>query len=717
MSIRDHKITDAQIAEKGVIASPDTLTGTADENKRVFDRLVRECVAPQFNEIVETFADMEESTTEWSGEEAKRQQAEQGRVSAETARMTAENDRADAETARAAAETARVLAENLRAEAETARANAENKRDTAEKSRASAETGRVNAESARVTAESQRANAESVRAQNEAARISAETGRADAEADRVSAEDTRIANENARKSAETDRASAETVRESGENARKSAEKARASAEQQRESAESTRQTNETARVNAEKSRAAAETARQTAEKARNVWEEYNPDKAYIPGNKVSFNGSSYLCTAPTTGHAPTDTTYWLLIAKKGEDGKGAGDMLASVYDPKGMAQDVFHYADAKASAAKSVADTAQTGLNAHIASKSNPHGVTAPQVGADPIGTAARAVSTHNTSASAHSALFAAKQDKITGKKGQFVGFAADNVPGAVDAPSGGVNPNLLDNWYFGRPVNQRGQTEYTAGGAYTLDRWWAQYDTTLSIVDGGIKIGGKWDVQQYFETTLPNATYTLSLLYKDRTGSDPLRLLIGNRTDGDLAQTESKDASGILSVTFSTAKLNKVNFGFTGSTDNSATIIAIKLELGDTQTLAHQDSSGNWILNEIPDFGEQLRRCQRYLFSARGTTNYVCAGSGYISVDGTEAIIVVPTPISLRATPVCMVNGILHVDTSYGEYVTGNNVSLLNVGNGSLGIRMKIIGSATPKSPCFMWIDINNNLLFSADL
>ena len=331
MSIRDYKITDAQIAEKGVIASPDTLTGTADENKRVFDRLVRECVAPQFNEIVETFADMEESTTEWSGEEAKRQQAEQGRVSAESARVTAEDDRAQAESARDTAE--------------TARANAENKRDTAEKSRVSAETGRVNAESARVTAESQRANAESVRAQNEAARISAETGRADAEADRVSAEDTRIANENARKSAETDRASAETVRESGENARKSAEKARESAEQQRERAESTRQTNETARASAEKSRASAETARQTAENARNVWEAYSAGKAYVPGNKVSFNGSSYVCTANTTGHAPTDTAYWLLIAQKGTDGKGAGDMLANVYDPQGKKQDAFNYAE------------------------------------------------------------------------------------------------------------------------------------------------------------------------------------------------------------------------------------------------------------------------------------------------------------------------------------------------------------------------------------
>lgn len=291
----------------------------------------------------------------------------------------------------------------------------------------------------------------------------------------------------------------------------------------------------------------------------------------------------------------------------------------------------------------------------------------------------------------------------------------ADSTPisGAVKYRT---NPNLLDNWYFGNPVNQRGQTEYTEDTTYTIDRWWLQYDTTLSVVDGGIKIGGKWDVQQYFENTLPNATYTLSLLYKDRTGSDPLRLIAGNRTDGDIAQTESKDASGILSVTFSTATSNKVYFGFAGSVDNSATIIAAKLELGSTQTLAHKEN-GVWVLNEIPDFGGQLRRCQRYLFSTRGTTNYVCAGSGYISVDGTEAIIVVPTPVSLRATPVCMVNGILHVDTSYGECVTGNNVSLLNVGNGSLGIRMKIIGSATPKSPCFMWIDINNNLLFSADL
>ena len=162
MSIRDYKITDAQFSEKGVIAAPDTLTGTAAENKSVFDRFAREIIKPQFNAIVDDFADMEESANSWSAEEALRVQQENDRQSAEQGRVSAEGQRSTNETARLSAEENRISAENDRVTAETARVNAENKRDSAEKSRVSAETGRVNAESARVTAESQRANAESV---------------------------------------------------------------------------------------------------------------------------------------------------------------------------------------------------------------------------------------------------------------------------------------------------------------------------------------------------------------------------------------------------------------------------------------------------------------------------------------------------------------------------------------------------------------------------
>ena len=214
------------------------------------------------------------------------------------------------------------------------------------------------------------ASAEALRVQAEAARVAAENLR-------VQAENARVDAETARAAAETARALADNLRAEAETARENAENARVSAEQSREAAESARESAESARVAAENARESAEAGRRAGENARNVWETYSEGKTYVPGNKVSFGGSSYVCTATTTGHAPTDAAYWLLIAKKGEDGAGAGDMLAATYDPKGRTQDVFQYADTKAKGA----------------------------------------VAAHDASASAHSALFSKKQDKIKGTK------------------------------------------------------------------------------------------------------------------------------------------------------------------------------------------------------------------------------------------------------------------------------------------------------------
>lgn len=270
--------------------------------------------------------------------EADRVSAEDTRIANENARKSAETDRASAETVRESGENARKSAEKARASAEQQRESTESTRQTAEQSRTGAETARANAEKARADAETARVSAEQARATAESKRAAAETARQNAETVRTDAETKRVSAENARATAEGKRADAETARATAETKRVSAENARANAE-------STRQTNETARVSAEKSRSAAETARQTAEKARNVWEEYSAGKAYVPGNKVSFNGSSYVCTAATTGHAPTDTEYWLLIAKKGADGDGKGDMVKATYDPDGKETDVYRYVD------------------------------------------------------------------------------------------------------------------------------------------------------------------------------------------------------------------------------------------------------------------------------------------------------------------------------------------------------------------------------------
>ena len=349
--------------------------------------------------------------------EADRVSAEDTRIANEAARKSAETDRASAETVRESGENARKSAEKARASAEQQRESTESTRQTAEQSRAGAETARANAEKARADAETARVSAEQARATAESKRAAAETARQNAETGRTDAETKRVSAETARATAEGKRADAETARATAEAKRVSAETARANAE-------STRQTNETARVSAEKSRVAAETARQTAEKARNVWEEYSAGKAYVPGNKVSFNGSSYVCTAATTGHAPTDTAYWLLIAQKGTDGKGAGDMLASVYDPKGKSQDVFQYADAKASAAQSAAAA-----------------YTDNKIKAIPTPDVSGQIETHNTAENAHADKFA---EYLPLSGGEMLGpiVAHTNYPALMSANGDFANNN-----------------------------------------------------------------------------------------------------------------------------------------------------------------------------------------------------------------------------------------------------------------------------------
>ena len=56
MSLSNYKLTDSAIAQKGVVAAPDKLTGTAAQNKAVFDRLIRESVKELFNGLIDTLA-------------------------------------------------------------------------------------------------------------------------------------------------------------------------------------------------------------------------------------------------------------------------------------------------------------------------------------------------------------------------------------------------------------------------------------------------------------------------------------------------------------------------------------------------------------------------------------------------------------------------------------------------------------------------------------
>ena len=186
----------------------------------------------------------------------------------------------------------------------------------------------------------------------------------------------------------------------------------------------------------------------------------------------------------------------------------------------------------------------------------------------------------------------------------------AQEIDDAVDLAPQLSNPNLLDNWYFGNPVNQRGQTEHTGSqNGYFIDRWiLGGYDQTVTITNSGLHWStttGIWCTQviENFDELI-GRTLTLSAIIDGVLYSVTGVLNESSRMSmqpvGSLFVELTHDEKGFRFVTYN-------------DPTPTVTILAAKLELGSEQTLAHQDAGGDWVLNEIPDYGEQLARCQRY--------------------------------------------------------------------------------------------------------
>lgn len=64
---------------------------------------------------------------------------------------------------------------------------------------------------------------------------------------------------------------------------------------------------------------------------------YNALTAYAIDDAVFYNGTSYVCIQAGTGQTPDSSpAYWDVLAQKGADGAGSGDMAAANYDPSGF---------------------------------------------------------------------------------------------------------------------------------------------------------------------------------------------------------------------------------------------------------------------------------------------------------------------------------------------------------------------------------------------
>ena len=164
----------------------------------------------------------------------------------------------------------------------------------------------------------------------------------------------------------------------------------------------------------------------------------------------------------------------------------------------------------------------------------------------------------------------------LTGQPAQVdqLDHTAQQIDDGLNIARGVSNPNLLDNWYFAYPVNQRNVSGTIDTVGYFLDRW--------KLVSGSVTIGSNGIIL--------NGTIV-----------QILETAVGTDVTASALTTE-----GVVVASYDN---NSKTISLTGT---GQTFVAAKLELGSTQTLAHREN-GVWVLNEIPDYGEQLARCQRY--------------------------------------------------------------------------------------------------------
>jgi hypothetical protein len=228
--------------------------------------------------------------------------------------------------------------------------------------------------------------------------------------------------------------------------------------------------------------------------------------------------------------------------------------------------------------------------------------------------------------------------------------LAPNTIPDALGYTPGMVNPNLLDNWYFGNPVNQRGQTEYdnTAGNGdvYSIDRWKVFKGARLTVVASGITLNKSGMLQQLEPQLIAGIvgkTVTLSILHEEGL----LTITETIPTPTGTAVVKQLD-DGVFNLRFRIVSMENLRVDFSNLVAEDKRIIAAKLELGSVQTLAHQDANGNWVLNEIPDYGEQLTRCQRFFIPYVGPKT-----PGFFPGGGNQFEIFINTPVKMRAKPV----------------------------------------------------------------
>ena len=177
-------------------------------------------------------------------------------------------------------------------------------------------------------------------------------------------------------------------------------------------------------------------------------------------------------------------------------------------------------------------------------------------------------------------------------------------------------NPNLLDNPWF--TINQRGQTQYTGGANYAIDRWKrSSARSVVDVTDYGI-VHSTTDIATnngYLFQVIENDAYkklngkicTVSILYNDNHIESTTGVITyydsSETANHTFAATETYD-NGYVYVGYNKDFGGLIVNLVTSYPSKACHIKAIKLELGSVSTLA---------MDTAPNTATELLKCQRY--------------------------------------------------------------------------------------------------------
>lgn len=243
------------------------------------------------------------------------------------------------------------------------------------------------------------------------------------------------------------------------------------------------------------------------------------------------------------------------------------------------------------------------------------------------------------------------------------------NYQKALRNIGGRPNSNLLDNAYFkgggsqqggGQfPINQRGQTSYT-GAVYGIDRWKGLYGSELVALENdclSLTFSGNQGISQILDAdvlqALEGQAVTQTILWYLSSGNYANAGLVVNETPMITPGIQSVGSQWMITSKTVQMPDSIQSASFTISGDGNIKVKAVKLELGDHQTLAYQDESGAWQLFETPDYGEELAKCQRYLWSSNPEKrSHGCLGVG-VAQSATTLYLPVPLPVTMRGNTI----------------------------------------------------------------